>query len=159
MAICALYLFHQCALRDAQLVRRFERPPYLGAADVTIDRTAVQVKNFRYLIRGFFQKLHPERADAKLHEMVQIFRTRLFNGVVHGVAAAFIDPNGMGHADAVLQGCTLLLAWTAAVRVVRTFAQERTVHAVLRMEHRHMLMDDDFHAWMCLRVRSRSTIC
>lgn len=40
----------------------------------------------------------------------------------------------------------MLLARPAAVRVVRTRTQERAVDAVLRMEHRQMLMDDDLQA-------------
>lgn len=37
----------------------------------------------------------------------------------------------------------MLLARTAAVRVICSFAKEGTVDAVLGMEHRQMLMDDD----------------
>ncbi|MNP69322.1 hypothetical protein D3C76_1654030 [compost metagenome] len=77
--------------------------------------------------------------------MIQVFGAGLFDRIVDGVAAAFIYTNGMGHSDPILKGCTLLFAWSAAVGVVGAFTEEGAVHAVLGMEHRQMLMDDDFH--------------
>ena len=76
-------------------------------------------------------------------KLLQIFRAGLLNRIVYRIAAAFIHTDRMGHADSILQRNAVFLARTSAVREVRPFAYEGTVNAMLGMEHRHMLMNDD----------------
>ncbi|MNI83345.1 hypothetical protein D3C73_1401390 [compost metagenome] len=74
------------------------------------------------LVRRFLQELDPEPGHAQADKVLQVFRSGLFDGIVHGVAAAVIHPDGMGEADPVLEGYPVLLAGTAAVGVIRTIA-------------------------------------
>lgn len=139
------FLFYQLSARDTKLVGRFEGFPYLGAADFAAQRFGVEVDDLMHLLRRFFEELNTVFGHAQLEKMIQILRARLFDGVVHRVAAAFVHADRVGHADPVLQGSAVLFTRAPAVGVVRTFAEEGTVHAVLRMEHRQMLMDHDLH--------------
>ncbi|MOA10118.1 hypothetical protein D3C78_1299940 [compost metagenome] len=93
----------------------------------------------------FLQKLYAIAAYTQLKEVIEIFGTRLFDGIINRIAAAFIDPDRMGHSNPILQGCTLILAWSAAVRVISAFAEEGAVYTMLCMEHRQMLVNDDLH--------------
>jgi len=137
-------LFHQLAAGNPQLIDRLEGFPHFRAADLSVQGTPVEVQHFPDFLRLFLQKFNAESGDAQIDEMPQILRSGLLDGIVDRIPAPIIHPYRMGKPDPVPQADPVLLAGTAAVGIIRPLAQERAVHAVLRMVHRQVLMDDDF---------------
>ena len=65
-------------------------------------------------------------------------------GVEERVAASDVRPQGMLHADAILQMNAMLLAWTTAIGVVRSIGKKGGEDAMLHVKHRHVVMDCEF---------------
>ncbi|MDF2650484.1 MAG: hypothetical protein K0Q73_6289, partial [Paenibacillus sp.] len=124
-------LFDQLPPRNAELIRRFQSAPHACTADRALQRTAVQIEHLAHLVRRLLQKLDPVGGYTQLPELRQIFRAGLLDRIVYRIAAAFVDSDRMGHADSVLQRNAVILARAPAVRVIRPFAQERAIDAML----------------------------
>ena len=64
-------------------------------------------------------------------------------GVEHGVAAADIGSNGMRFADAIADGDSVMVAWTATGEMVFAFGQKSGEDAVFHMKHGDVLVEGE----------------
>ena len=95
------------------------------------------------LFRRFIQQLKAEVAQACGKELGQVRGAGLGARVKHGVAATDIGPNGMRFSDAVTDGNSVMVAWTATGEMVFAFGQKSGEDAVFHMKHRDVLMESE----------------
>ncbi len=132
------------AAGNAVAVGGFEVTPEGAGFAAAGEGVGVEGKGGAYGFGGIVEEFDAEVADFALEEAREVFGGGLGDGVVERVAAADIGLERVFHAHAVAELDQVGVAGASAVGFVSAWGEEGAEDAVLHMEHRHVLMDDDF---------------
>ena len=128
------------ASKDAELVAGTEGAGEVAGICVASQGFAIGLKQTDGFFRRFIQQLKAEVAQACGKELGKVRGAGLGARVKHRVAAADIGSDGMRFSDAVSDGDSVMVAWTATGEMVFASGQKSGEDAVFHMKHWDVLV-------------------